>query len=143
MSVNPIPQGYHTVTPYILVDGARKFIEFLEKAFNAKTNNIHEAQGKIMNAEISVGSSLVMVGDNPQGHKPNQAMFYLYVPDVDAMYKQAVSAGGESVHEPEDMFYGDRAGAVKDFSGNVWWIATRIREVGEDELKEAMEKKKM
>ncbi|MBS1492627.1 MAG: VOC family protein [Bacteroidetes bacterium] len=143
MSVKPIPQGYHTVTPYILVDGCHKFIEFLEKAFSAKVNNIHETNGKVLNAEISIGDSLVMVGDAPQGHKPNQAMFYLYVEDVDAMYKQAVSEGGESVQEPEDMFYGDRSGAVKDFSGNVWWIATHIKDVSEEELKEGMKKKKM
>jgi len=135
MSVKPIPEGFHTVTPYIMVHGAKKYMEFLEKAFDAKINSVFENNGSVMNAEVRIGSSLIMVGDVPEGHKPSDAMYYVYVPDADALFKQAVAAGAESLYEPMDQFYGDRSGAVKDTSGNVWWIATHVKDISEEELK--------
>ncbi|HTL11278.1 MAG TPA: VOC family protein [Bdellovibrionota bacterium] len=134
-NVKPIPEGYTTVTPYLMVNGAAKLIQFLKDAFGAEQISLHEGEDrKVMNAEIRVGSSMVMVADAMRGHQPKAAMFYLYFKDCDAVFKAAVKAGGKPVIEPTNMFYGDRSGAVQDPCGNDWWIATHIEDVSPAEL---------
>ena len=104
--MKPIPDGYHTVTPYLIVEGASLLIEFLKEAF--------DAQGTIMHAEVRIGDSVVMLSDVMGVCKPMPTAIYLYVDDVDATYQRALQAGATSVMEPANQFYGDRLGRVKD-----------------------------
>ncbi len=136
MSVKPVPDGYHTVTPYLVVDGAKKLMEFLKKAFDAtETFQMAKPDGTIGHAEMRVGDSPVMLADANEQHKASVSTFYLYVPDVDAVYKKALQAGGVSIAEPADQFYGDRHGGVKDPTGNFWWVATHVEDVSPEEMK--------
>jgi PhnB protein len=136
MSVQPIPQGYHSITPYLTVRGAPKVIEFLRQAFGAQFTHepMKRPDGNIMHAELKIGDSRVMIAEETEQMKASPSSLYLYVPDVDATYQRAVKAGGKSVTEPVDMFYGDRFGSVKDSSGNSWNVATHIEDVPEKEL---------
>ena len=134
--VKPIPKGYHTVTPYLLVKGAAKQIVFLKKAFGAKVNEQMDGPGgKVMHASLRVGDSMVMLGETPSKWKPMPAMIYLYVEDVDATYRRALRAGAKSIMKPHNQFWGDRYGSVKDAHGNQWWIATHIENVSPAEIK--------
>jgi len=134
MAVKPIPEGYHTLTPYIMVDDAEKFIEFLTKAFGAEELfRMSGEKGEIAHAEIKIGDSQIMLSESTETHKPSPGIYYLYVADVDAVYKKALAAGGVSISEPKDQLYGDRHAAVKDDSGNQWWIATHIEDVSPEE----------
>ncbi len=139
--VKPIPDGYHTVTPYLIVEGVPKLIEFLKKAFNAEIVEEITVNGMVTHAEVKIGNSMVMMGEARGEHSPMPAMFYLYVEDTDATYKQAIAAGGISVMEPTDQFYGDRNGGVKDHCGNQWWIGTRQEIITKEELQKRTELK--
>lgn len=134
MSVKPIPEGYHTITPYLSVKGVNQLIEFLQNAFNAEVkSSLALEDGNIRNAEILIGNSMVMMGEAPENfHMP--VMLYMYVNDVDATFNQAINAGGKEIMPPTDQFYGDRSAAIEDASGNQWWIATRIENVSHEEL---------
>jgi uncharacterized glyoxalase superfamily protein PhnB len=135
MAVKPIPDGYHTVTPYLIVEGAQKLIDFLKQGFGAKeTFSMPGPDGKIGHAEVKIGNSMVMLADANPRWKPTKTMLYLYVEDVDAVYKKAVAAGGKSVMEPTNQFYGDRSAGVEDAFGNHWGIATHVEDVPMDEL---------
>src|SRR5688572_10063348 len=115
MAVKPIPEGFHTVTPYLLVSGVAGLIDFLKQAFNAE--EIHRSaspDGTVMHAQIKIGDSMVMMGEAGGEWKPMPIMLYLYVDDVDAWYHRALKAGGTSERELTDEFYGDRVGAVRD-----------------------------
>jgi PhnB protein len=141
MTASPVPKGYHTATPYLVVKGADKTIEFLTKAFGAQTSfePMIRPDGKIMHADLKIGDSHVMISEATDQHPAMPAMIHLYVPNVDAVYQRAVSAGGTSAMEPADQFYGDRSGGVKDPSGNHWHIATHIEDVPMAELKKRAE----
>ena len=134
-TVKPIPEGYHTVTPYLVVEGANRLLAFLEAAFGAKVlYRTDRPDGEVAHAEIQIGDSRVMLsGSQPQWPALPCAL-YLYVEDCDALYAQALAAGAKSTQEPADMFYGDRHGGVIDPSGNQWWIATHIEDVSPEEL---------
>jgi PhnB protein len=139
MALNPIPEGHHTVTPYFLVKNADRYIEFLKEAFGGAQMSRHDGpDGHVMNAEVQIGTSRVMLGEPPQGHLPTEVMLYLYVPDSDAVYAQALKAGCKSIAPLQDQFYGDRSGAVKDSEGNKWWIASRKEIVSPEELSKRM-----
>jgi PhnB protein len=147
MAVKPMPDGYHTVTPYLVVRGAAKVIDFLKNAFAAKLTHepMQRPDGKIMHAEVQIGDSRVMLTDESEMAQATTTTLYLYVPNVDAAYQLAVKAGGKSFMEPTDMFYGDRSGGVKDPAGNSWMIATHKEDVSRPELEkraEAMFKQK-
>ncbi len=141
MSVKPVPAGYHTVTPYLTVSDARRQIDFLKQAFGAKVSEaLHEdAEGNIRHAELKIGDSMIMIGQARDQWKPRPAGFYLYVPDCDALYKQAIKAGGKSLMEPADQFYGDRNAGVEDAEGNQWWIGTHVEDVAPDEMQRRMQ----
>jgi PhnB protein len=141
MAVKPIPDGYHTVTPYLVVRGAAKTIEFAKKAFGAEVVDqpVTRPDGTIMHAEFKIGDSRVMISDASEQHPPMQSMLHLYVPNVDAVYQRAVAAGGTSVMEPMDQFYGDRSGGVKDPAGNQWFIGTHKEDVSPQELRKRAE----
>ena len=131
----PIPEGYHSVTPYLTVANAGELLQFVKAAFGAIETYSHKGpDGKIGHAEIKIGDSKLMVGQAHGELKPMPAQLYLYVTDCDTVYKKAVAAGAQSVREPENQFYGDRHGAVKDPNGNVWWIATHVEDVSPEEI---------
>jgi PhnB protein len=140
-SVKPIPKGYHTVTPYILVQGADKLIDFVKRAFDAKeTERYSMPDGTIGHAEVRIGDSLIMISEaQEEEYKPMAAGIHLYVEDCDATYKRALKAGAMSIREPEDQFYGDRSAGVKDQSGNKWWIATRKEDLSKEEIIKRMD----
>jgi len=134
-SVRAVPEGFVTVTPYLVVDRASDFIEFLKKAFDGEETFRHKTEdGKIMHATVRIGTSTIMLGDTMEGMDAQTGMFYLYLDDVDDVYQKALNAKATTVREVRDEFYGDRAGSVKDKWGNVWWIATHVEDVERDEL---------
>jgi PhnB protein len=136
MAVKPIPDGYHSITPYLTVHGADRLIVFLKKAFQAKeTERIERPDGTVAHAEVRIGDSVVMIGEAWGDHKHMPGAIYLYVDDVDLAYRRALEAGADSLMEPADQFYGDRNGGVMDPVGNRWWIATHVEEVSTDELR--------
>ncbi|MBI4752172.1 MAG: VOC family protein [Acidobacteria bacterium] len=136
-NVKPIPEGYHTVTPYLVVENAEKLLEFLTSAFDAKvTFCTRHSDGAVGHAEVKIGDSMIMIGEAGPQSQPMPSMLYLYVPDTDATYKQAVEAGGISIMEPANQFYGDRNAGVKDHCGNQWWIATHVEDVSPEELEQ-------
>jgi PhnB protein len=125
MAKQVIPEGYHTVTPYLLVADVPREIEFLRQAFGAEESYRSTLpDGTVNHAAIRIGDSMVMMGQANEQYPAMPAMLYLYVPDVDATYEQALQAGGTSVRELKDEAYGDRVGGVADEFGNQWWIAT-------------------
>jgi uncharacterized glyoxalase superfamily protein PhnB len=136
MAVKPIPEGYSTATPYLVVPNAAKVLEFVKKAFGAKESYpaMTAPDGSIMHAEVTIGDSRIMMGQSSERWPPIPAMLYLYVPDCDAVYKSAVAAGGTSVTEPANQFYGDRHGTVRDAGGNLWCIATHVEDVPPEEM---------
>ena len=140
MAVKSIPDGYHTVTPYLTVQGAAKLIEFLKQAFAAQeTERITQPDGTIGHAEVRIGDSVVMMTDSAGERKPMPSGIYLYVNDTDAVYKRALQSGATSIMEPADQFYGDRSAGVQDPCGNQWWIATHKEDVPPAELKKRAE----
>ena len=140
MAVKPIPDGYHTVTPYLTVQGAAKLIDFLQQAFAAQEiERMMQPDGTIRHAEVRIGDSVVMMAEARSEQAPMPSGIYLYVNDTDAVYKRALQAGATSVMEPADQFYGDRSAGVKDPSGNHWWIATHQEDVPPAELKKRAE----
>jgi uncharacterized glyoxalase superfamily protein PhnB len=135
MAVKPIRDGYHTVTPYLTVEGAAQLIDFLKQAFEAQeTRRTAFPDGTIMNAEVRIGDSVVMVSEARGEWNPMPSAIYLYVHDTDATYKLALQAGATSLMEPEDQFFGDRNAGVKDVCGNYWWIATHQEDISSEEL---------
>lgn len=141
MKTKPIPDGFHTVTPYLVIKGAAQLIEFMKEAFDAKQIYVsNRPDGTIMHATMQVGDSMVMLAEATEQHQILPAMLYLYVPDTDAIYKKAMAAGATSIMEPADKFYGDRNAGVKDETGTQWWIGTHTEDVSEEELKKRQEK---
>jgi uncharacterized glyoxalase superfamily protein PhnB len=134
-SVKPIPDGSHTITPYLVVEGIPKLIEFLKAAFGAQEEyRMPRPDGGVAHAEVKIGDSKLMMG-SPMGEwKAKPCSLYLYVEDVDAVYQRAIQAGGTSVREPSDQFYGDRTGGVIDPCGNYWGIATHVEDVPPEEV---------
>jgi PhnB protein len=141
MAAKPVPDGYHTVTPYLTVRGAPKVIEFLRQAFGAEISHepIKRPDGTIMHAQVTIGDSPIMIAEESEMAKATESSLYLYVPNVDSVYQRAIKAGGNSIMEPTDMFYGDRNGGVKDPSGNSWFIATHKEDVAPQELQKRAE----
>ncbi len=140
MAVKPIPEGLHTVTPYLVVSGVARLIDFLKQAFDAtEMHRSTRPDGTVMHAQVKIGDSPIMMGEVWGEFPPKAASLYLYVPDTDVVYKRALAAGAVSIMEPMDMFYGDRNGGVKDFAGNEWWIATHIEDVPPAELERRAE----
>jgi uncharacterized glyoxalase superfamily protein PhnB len=133
-----IPEGFRTVTPYFTVQGVPRLIEFLKQAFEAvEVRRSVMPDGSVMNAELRIGDSMLMLGEAPKdrtGLKIMTSMLYMYVVDSDSVYERAVKAGGKTIREPADQIYGDRVGAIEDLWGNQWWIATRKENVSDEEL---------
>jgi PhnB protein len=145
MAVKPIPEGYHTVTPYLAVDDAVEAIEYYKNAFGATERVRMEAPGgKIGHAELEIGDALVMLSDPlPQfSTRPptelggTSVSVFMYVEDVDAVVKRAVDAGATITMEVADQFWGDRFGSVQDPFGHLWSIATHVEDVPPEEMAE-------
>jgi PhnB protein len=146
--VNPIPQGYHTVTPSLMVRGADQALDFYKKAFNAEeTLRMPGPDGKIMHAEFRIGDSVLMLGEEmpSMGGKSPQALggspvsFFIYLENVDQAWQRAISAGAKQVMPLADMFWGDRAGCVDDPFGHHWWLAQHIADLTPEEIKRGQE----
>jgi PhnB protein len=146
MAVKPIPEGYHSVTPYLIMEGAAAAIDFYKNAFGAtELFRFPMPDGRIGHAEIRIGDSHIMLADEPQDetHREMRAPksvggttvgIMLYIPDVDAVAKQAVAAGARQVRPVVDQFYGDRSGTFLDPFGHVWTIATHKEDVSPEEM---------
>jgi PhnB protein len=146
--VKPIPENYHRVTPYLVVDGAAEAIDYYTRVFGASELMRMPAPGnRIGHAELRIGDAIVMLADaNPQmGHKSPKALggspisLLLYVEDVDATAKKAVENGGKLVRPVENQFYGDRTGGIEDPFGHQWYVATHVEDVSPEEMKRRME----
>ena len=135
MPVKPIPDGYHSVTPYLVVNDGDKMLDFLVRGLGGELMGRHDLpDGRLKHAEVRVGDSPVMIGGAGPGQPPMPCTLYLYVRDCDAAYKRALAAGAKSLREPADQFYGDRSGGVVDAEGNQWWFGTHVEDVSPEEL---------
>lgn len=143
MPVKPIPDGYHAVTPYLIVKGAERAIAFYEQVFGAvELMRMMEPDGRVAHAELRIGDSTVMLADehpeidarSPQSIGGTPVTMHLYVEDVDATVARAVKAGATLTRPVADQFYGDRNGGLRDPFGHVWFVATHTEDVPPDEL---------
>jgi PhnB protein len=143
MPAKAIPEGYHSITPYLAVDDASGAIEFYKKAFGAKERlRMPTPDGKVAHAEVEIGDSLIMLSDpfdqartkTPKKTGATTVGIFLYSEDVDETYKQALDAGATSASEPEDMFWGDRFASVTDPYGHSWQIATHVKDIEPEEM---------
>ena len=154
MPVSPVPAGYHTVTPYLIVSDAKRAIEYYKKAFGASEIMRHAGpDGRIGHAEIMIGDTRLMMADefpemgvkSPQTIGVTPVGLCIYVPNVDKLFNQAIANGGKVERPLEDQFYGDRSGTLIDPFGHKWTIATHIEDVSPEEMErrmaEAMKKK--
>ncbi|HJP94180.1 MAG TPA: VOC family protein [Pyrinomonadaceae bacterium] len=144
--VKPIPEGYHSLTPYLIVDGAAEAIEYYKKAFGAVELFRMDHEGKVGHAEMKIGDSPFMLADeHPQmGYRSPKSIggtpvsLMIYVEDVDKIYKQAIDAGGTELKAVQDQFYGDRSGNLSDPFGHVWTVATHKEDVTQEEMDKRM-----
>lgn len=148
MAVKPIPEGYHTVTPFLTVRDAVHAIEFYEKAFGAKPRGVMKGpDGKVMHAELQIGDSIIMLSDefpdhgalSPQSLHGSPAGLHIYVEDADAAFDRAIQAGAQVEMPVSEQFWGDRFGRLKDPYGHKWSIATHVKDLSMDEMKHGMD----
>ena len=147
MAVKWQPDGYHAITPYLIVKGGAKAIDFYKRAFGAQEIMRMADGDRIGHAELKIGDSVIMLADETptMGHKSPASLggttvqLLLYVPDVDKAFDQAVSAGAKVERPVADQFYGDRTGGVVDPFGHTWYLATHKEDVSQDEMKRRME----
>jgi len=142
-TVKPIPDGYHSVTPYLIIKGAAEAIEFYKKAFGAsELFRMAQPDGRVGHAEIKIGDSPIMLADEfpEMGHKSPTTLggspvsLMIYVEDVDAVFERAIAAGAKEDRPVEDKFYGDRGGSLSDPFGHLWHIATHKEDVSPEEM---------
>jgi PhnB protein len=148
MAVKPIPDGYHSVTPYLIIKGADRALEFYKRAFGAKQRmRMAGPHGTVGHAEIEIDGSAVMLADEfpEMGYRSPQSIggagvsLVLYVTDVDARFNQAVAAGAKPLRPVEDQFYGDRSGTIEDPFGHVWTISTHKEDLTLEEVQKRAE----
>jgi PhnB protein len=129
-NVKRIPEGYHSVTPGLMVKDAEKLIDFLKDVFDAKVvSRMYWPDGSVMHAEVRIGDSFVLLGEARGEMKPMPGALNVYVEDADKVYNRAMRAGATSIMKLADQFWGDRGGSVKDHAGNQWWILTHTEDV--------------
>jgi PhnB protein len=148
MSVKPIPEGYHTLTPFLTVRNAERAIEFYKQAFGAQARGVAKGpDGKVMHAELKIGDSVIMLSDeypefgslSPQSVGGSPMGLHIYIENVDAAFDRAVKAGAQVEMPVMDQFWGDRYGKLKDPFGHKWSIATHVKDVSADEMKRSMD----
>jgi len=133
--VKAIPQGYQAVIPYLVVNHAEQVIDFIKQTFQAQElMRMTRPDGSVGHTELRIRDSVIMLGGAGAEWKAMPSMLYLYLENVDEVYQRALAAGGVSLKEPSDQFYGDRTAAVTDMSGNQWWMATHTEEVSPEEI---------
>jgi PhnB protein len=141
--VNPIPEGYPRVTPYLIVDGAAEAIDFYKSVLGANERMRMDApEGKVGHAELEIGDSVIMLADehpemNAHGPKTiggSPVSLHVYVEDVDAVFERAIGSGAEARGPIEDKFYGDRTGSFEDPFGHQWHVATHVEDISEEEM---------
>jgi PhnB protein len=147
MAAAPIPAGYHSVTPYLIIDGASKAIDFYKHAFEAEELlRMPGPDGKVAHAEIKIGDSPVMMADAGEEHRSPKAFggtpvsLMIYVEDVDRIFRQALAAGATQQRPVVNQFYGDRSGTLVDPFGHIWTIATHVEDVSMEEINRRMAK---
>jgi uncharacterized glyoxalase superfamily protein PhnB len=135
MAVKPVPDGFRTVTPYMMSGDPDRLIAFLKDAFQAEVLYLmRQGDGKVLHAQVRIIDSMIMIG-GADSHWPAEASsLYLYVEDSDRIFASAVAAGAQVIMPVADQIYGDRMGGVKDPTGNTWWISTHTEEVSEEEM---------
>ncbi|MFB4270165.1 VOC family protein [Nonomuraea sp. GTA35] len=134
-----IPEGYTTVTPWIINADTAGVIRYLETAFDAvELGRVTDEKGRIGHAEVRIGDAIVMLFDSAPGWPATPAFLRLYVPDADATHRRAVEAGGTSITDVTHLYWGDRVGRVRDPFGNLWWIQARVEDVSEEEMTRRM-----
>ena len=146
MSVKPVPDGYHTATPYLICSGAAKAIDFYKKAFGATERMRHEMGERVGHAEIEIGDSVIMLADEfpemgakgPHTIGGSPVGICLYVENADAVFQRAIAAGAKEERPLKDQFYGDRSGSLIDPFGHKWTIATHIEDVTPEEMEKRM-----
>jgi PhnB protein len=147
MSVNTTPEGYHSITPYMIVDGAAAAIDFYKKALDAKELlRFPSPGGKVGHAELKIGDSHFMLADehpemehfSPKKFGGTPVSLLVYVPNVDQQMAKAIAAGGTLIRPVEDQFYGDRSGQMKDPFGHLWVLSTHVEDVSPEELNRRM-----
>lgn len=149
--VSYIPEGYNSITPYLVIKGAAQAIDYYKKVFGAtETVRMDGPDGKVGHAELKIGNSHFMLADeNPamgQGHTSAASIgaspvsLYVYLPDVDRVVERAVAAGAKVLKPVQDQFYGDRTGFIQDPFGHLWGIATHVEDVAPNEMKERMKR---
>jgi PhnB protein len=140
--VKPIPEGYHSVTPYLAVHDAARALDFYHRAFGAKEiMRMNNPQGRVGHAEIKIGDSIIMLAEetpnsglrSPQSLNGSTVSLFVYLEDVDAVFNKALAAGAKEVQRPADMFWGDRYGRLSDPFGHSWSLATHIEDVTPEE----------
>ncbi|MER3435016.1 MAG: glyoxalase [Leptolyngbya sp. ERB_1_1] len=132
---NFIPDGFHTVTPYLTVQGANQLLEFVKTAFDAEeVLCMKQSDGTIRHAAVRIGDSMVELAEARREWTPMPGAIHLYVSDTDAVYERSLQAGATSLQEPTEMDYGERGAAVKDPVGNHWYIATHIENLSSEEF---------
>lgn len=142
--VKPIPEGYHSLTPYLIVDDGAKALEFYKQAFGATELFRMEHQGKIGHAEMKIGDSPFMLADENAQFKGPKSLggtavsLMIYVDDVDKIYPQAIAAGGTELKALQDQFYGDRSGTLTDPFGHIWTVSTHKEDVTPEEMDKRM-----
>lgn len=135
MPVEYMPSGYHTITPYLVVNGAERLMTFISDVLDgSEITRMQGPDGRIAHAEMRVGDSVVMLADTPASGEETSTMLHLYVPDSDATYRRAMQAGATSLREPQDEFYGDRMSGVQDSTGIKWYFATHVEDVSDEEM---------
>lgn len=132
---NSVPDGYHTLTPYLIVPDAERMIRFLQDVFGATLRErFNRPDGTLKHAELDIGDSRIMMSQASEQFTPRPQTLYVYLPDVDAAYRRAMDAGAKSLMEVALQNYGDRNGGIEDPAGNWWWIATRVEDVSAEEV---------
>jgi len=135
------PEGFHTIVPYMQVKGAGKLLEFVKKAFDAEEFGCYrDDDGRINHAQVKIGDSIVELSDSTDQWPAMPCAIHMYVPDTDDTFQKAIAAGGTSLREPQDQFYGERSAAVRDVCGNNWYIGTRIEVLTKDEIEDRVAK---
>jgi PhnB protein len=152
--ISRIPRDYRSITPTLTITGASEAIEYYRKVFGAEVlSRLDRPDGKLMHAELMIGDSIIMLGEecppheghgenctsSPTNLKGSTVGLYLYVDDVDSVVRRAVKAGGQAGMEVADMFWGDRAGTVKDPFGHIWMVATHKRDLSPEEVRKGAE----
>ena len=138
---NPALQDYGTISPFIMVDDIDRQIDFLQSVLNAEVKgNLKNAEGISVHAEVIIGNSVIMLGRGNTSLPSQPSMNYVFVADVNSVFKKALELGAVSIYEPDDKFYGIREAGFKDFHNNTWFVAQYLKEISVEEIEKLLQK---